>query len=188
MTVATVSLRIDEEDELLSESQYIMPKYPTLFEAIDGKPFPNSTNAVPVTNGSYIFLQVINDDAVEHVFHLHGHTFWVLHAGKILHAPITRKSIVKFDNTQRFPRRDAIQVPPCSGGKGGGGENGCLKGIVNLLIHFDNPGVWLFHCHIEWHMQAGLSFTFVNSDGLAELGKSVPSEFIRSCKNRNSMA
>jgi iron transport multicopper oxidase len=63
-------------------------------------------------------------------------------------------------------RRDVIQVPACTGGSGGTGEQGCLKGFVVLIVKFDNPGAWLFHCHIEWHMQAGLAFTFVNSEGL----------------------
>lgn len=24
-----------------------------------------------------------------------------------------------------------------------------------------NPGIWLLHCHIEWHIEAGLVMTFV---------------------------
>ncbi|KAI8844847.1 multicopper oxidase-domain-containing protein [Chytridium lagenaria] len=29
----------------------------------------------------------------------------------------------------------------------------------------DNPGVWFFHCHIEWHIQAGLAMAFVEASG-----------------------
>ncbi len=27
----------------------------------------------------------------------------------------------------------------------------------------DNPGVWLFHCHIEWHVVMGLSATIIEA-------------------------
>ncbi|RKP11643.1 hypothetical protein BJ684DRAFT_12654, partial [Piptocephalis cylindrospora] len=25
----------------------------------------------------------------------------------------------------------------------------------------DNPGVWVFHCHLEWHLQMGLVANFI---------------------------
>ncbi len=33
----------------------------------------------------------------------------------------------------------------------------------NLVLRFrsDNPGVWMFHCHIEWHLAQGLIMTLV---------------------------
>jgi iron transport multicopper oxidase len=80
--IATVTL--SSETFNLVSSQYKIPtKTPTLLDAISGTTrFPASSNVVNVANGSYVFLQIINDDAVEHVFHLHGHTFWVRNAGK----------------------------------------------------------------------------------------------------------
>jgi iron transport multicopper oxidase len=35
----------------------------------------------------------------------------------------------------------------------------------HLIIRFrtTNPGVWLFHCHIEWHVASGLMATFIES-------------------------
>ncbi|KXS09097.1 multicopper oxidase [Gonapodya prolifera JEL478] len=160
--ITRAAISITDSDDLVNidDSQYRVPSYPDLLSVVGGKnasQLPATSNAVNVYNGTYVYLQVRNDDAVEHVFHLHGHTFWVINSGKLLHA----------DKAATYPRRDAIQVPPCTGGKGGGGEASCLKGYVGLLIKFDNPGVWLFHCHIEWHMSAGLLFTFVNNAGLA---------------------
>ncbi|KAG4220106.1 hypothetical protein PC116_g31415, partial [Phytophthora cactorum] len=29
-------------------------------------------------------------------------------------------------------------------------------GYIVLRFRADNPGVWLFHCHIEWHVASGL--------------------------------
>ena len=44
-------------------------------------------------------------------------------------------------------RRDTILLHP--------------NGHLVLRFRSDNPGVWVFHCHIEWHVQQGLLMTFV---------------------------
>ena len=44
-------------------------------------------------------------------------------------------------------RRDTLAVKP--------------QGHIVLRFRSDNPGVWLFHCHIEWHVDSGLVMTFV---------------------------
>ena len=38
-----------------------------------------------------------------------------------------------------------------------------VNGNGHAVIRFrsDNPGVWQFHCHIEWHMKQGLMLTIV---------------------------
>ncbi|KAL2003721.1 hypothetical protein VTN02DRAFT_2624 [Thermoascus thermophilus] len=46
-------------------------------------------------------------------------------------------------------RRDTVLVNP--------------NGNVALRFRADNPGVWLFHCHIEWHMDAGLIATMIEA-------------------------
>lgn len=32
---------------------------------------------------------------------------------------------------------------------------------VAIRFIADNPGVWLFHCHIDWHMLTGMATAFV---------------------------
>lgn len=44
-------------------------------------------------------------------------------------------------------RRDTITIQP--------------MGWVVLRFPSDNPGVWIFHCHIEWHLVPGLALIFV---------------------------
>ncbi|KAJ3332656.1 hypothetical protein HDU93_009004 [Gonapodya sp. JEL0774] len=171
-TRASVSLTDSADLVNIDDSQFLLPPYPDLLNVIAGmnaSQLPASSNAVNVINGTWVYVQIRNDDAVEHVFHLHGHTFWVVNSGHLLHS----------DVVSTYPRRDAIQVPPCIGGTGGGGETGCRKGYVGLLVKFDNPGVWMLHCHIDWHMQAGLSMSFVNSAGLK--GAKVPDQVFGKC-------
>ena len=66
--------------------------------------------------------------------HLHGHNFFVL--GE---APINET--VKL-NTENPQRRDTQLIRPG----------------YQLVLQYntDNPGIWPFHCHIAWHVSAGL--------------------------------
>lgn len=31
------------------------------------------------------------------------------------------------------------------------------------MIVTDNPGVWLFHCHVDWHLETGLAIVFAEA-------------------------
>ena len=45
----------------------------------------------------------------------------------------------------------------------------------------NNPGVWLFHCHIEYHITSGLMATMVEApDHLNNL--TIPKDHIDACK------
>jgi iron transport multicopper oxidase len=88
---------------------------------------------------------VINNlDGAIHPFHLHGHQF------EVLAKPASGKGKYK-GGTRLFPeipmRRDTITVNPNS--------------YAVIRYQADNPGVWLFHCHIEWHVVMGLIATII---------------------------
>jgi FtsP/CotA-like multicopper oxidase with cupredoxin domain len=79
---------------------------------------------------SYVF-DMQNDTAWWHPMHLHGHVFRVLSR-----------------NGDPAPRRewlDTVLMAP--------GER------VEIAFVADNPGDWMFHCHILEHMQAGMMGT-----------------------------
>ncbi|CAG8755459.1 18196_t:CDS:2, partial [Acaulospora morrowiae] len=47
------------------------------------------------------------------------------------------------------------------------------------------PGVWAFHCHIEWHVEAGLVAQFVElPDMIAQMNP--PEEWKNLCNNQNT--
>ncbi len=74
-------------------------------------------------------LSIRNDTAFPHPMHLHGHSFRLL----------TR-------NGQPVPGRpwlDSVLLAP--------------EERVEVAFVADNPGDWLFHCHVLEHMQAGMS-------------------------------
>ena len=77
-----------------------------------------------------------NTDGGEHPMHLHGHTFWVL-------------STSDYPETNTPILRDTISVP--------------AQGWAHIRFVADNPGVWFLHCHIDWHLEAGLAAYFIEA-------------------------
>nr|BAE80732.1 laccase 2 [Flammulina velutipes] len=71
-----------------------------------------------------------------HPFHLHGHVFDVIRG--------PGQTDYNFENP---PRRDVVSI-------GAAGDN------VTIRFTTDNPGPWFLHCHIDWHLEAGLALVF----------------------------
>ena len=84
-----------------------------------------------------IDVWINNTDGGEHPMHLHGHTFWIIETSDYsepLHHPVLR---------------DTISIP--------------AQGWARIRFVSDNPGVWFFHCHIDWHLEAGLAAYFIEA-------------------------
>ncbi|KAF8888052.1 laccase 3 precursor [Infundibulicybe gibba] len=84
-----------------------------------------------------------------HPFHLHGHVFDVVRSAG--------SSVYNYVNPVR---RDVVST-------GLAGDN------VTIRFTTDNPGPWILHCHIDWHLEIGLAVV------LAE----APNETIRAPDN-----
>jgi FtsP/CotA-like multicopper oxidase with cupredoxin domain len=78
--------------------------------------------------GEVAVLRVRNDTRWEHAMHLHGHHFWV--------------NSREFGEAGRDVLRDTYLMAP--------GET------ADLVFVADNPGLWLFHCHMMEHHAAGM--------------------------------
>jgi iron transport multicopper oxidase len=67
-------------------------------------------------------------------------------------------------------RRDTILVRP--------------NGHIVLRFRSDNPGIWLFHCHIEWHVASGLIATMIEAPlGIqAQLAGKIPQDHWDVCE------
>ncbi|KAJ3024066.1 ferroxidase fet3 [Thoreauomyces humboldtii] len=146
---------------------YLAPKVPTIFTAMTAGNNSNdvsiyATHSNPSVLGYNNVVEVIinNYDAGSHPFHLHGHKFQIM----------GRNENTTYDPTQPFPeqanpiRRDVIQIP--------------AGGSVAIRFTADNPGVWLFHCHIQWHMETGLAATFIEAPAEMQQQTVIP-QFMR---------
>ncbi|XP_022848908.1 laccase-12-like [Olea europaea var. sylvestris] len=95
---------------------------------------------------------VLQDTAIvtteDHPIHLHGYHFFVVGQGFGNFNPQTDTS--KF-NLVDPPVRNTIDVP--------------VGGWAVIRFVADNPGVWLFHCHIDSHLTWGLAMSFLVENG-----------------------
>jgi FtsP/CotA-like multicopper oxidase with cupredoxin domain len=76
----------------------------------------------------------------------HSHDFFILGTGTGVFDKQTDPAKLNFKNP---PRRDVTFLPG--------------QGWVVLAFPTDNPGAWLMHCHIAWHISAGLGVQFLES-------------------------
>ncbi|KAF5013303.1 hypothetical protein FDECE_682 [Fusarium decemcellulare] len=84
---------------------------------------------------------------VAHPLHLHGHDFALLAQGDNA-TDLDRNNVtLKFDNP---PRRDVALIP--------------AGGYLVVAFKADNPGSWLFHCHIAWHASSGLALQIMERE------------------------
>ena len=58
-------------------------------------------------------------------------------------------------------------------------------GYIVLRFRADNPGVWLFHCHIEWHVDQGLIATMIEAPLDIQKTITIPQDHLDACKARS---
>ncbi|KAF8713646.1 multicopper oxidase family, partial [Rhizoctonia solani] len=119
--------------------KYEAPSLPTLLKilangASNNADFATSEHTIVLPHNKIIELNITG--GADHPIHLHGHVFDVV------------KSLGGTPNYVNPPRRDVVRV----GGTG-----------VILRFKTDNPGPWFVHCHIDWHLEAGLALVFAEA-------------------------
>ncbi|KAI6021056.1 Fet3 ferroxidase [Pisolithus marmoratus] len=131
---------------------------PPLVPAIMSELSLGSNATVQKAYGPYSFvldhldvvdIVVKNLDTNHHPFHLHGHKFQIVNRVSVIDSNDTSLNPPLVEGQPNPMRRDTVVIP-------GGGS-------VTLRVVADNPGAWLFHCHIEWHLEAGLAVQFIEA-------------------------
>lgn len=143
---------------------WTVPDVPTLNTAVSGLRSGNQTFNTTGVAPSYGFenqyiisipenqvvdLLITNMDEGAHPFHLHGHEFWVMATSPEQYFPWHTYGSL---NTTNPLRRDTVTVD--------------AYGWALIRFRSDNPGMWAFHCHITWHMEAGLLVQFQTRNDL----------------------
>ncbi|MCF6766595.1 multicopper oxidase family protein [Thiotrichales bacterium 19S3-7] len=98
---------------------------------LNGKSWPNTT-PLTVKQGKQVDIQFVNKSNMSHPMHLHGYAFNIV---KINGKPINGAT------------RDVILVQPHS--------------TVTIQFVANHPGKWLLHCHMLYHLAAGME-TYLN--------------------------
>jgi FtsP/CotA-like multicopper oxidase with cupredoxin domain len=94
--------------------------------SFDGERFSENPEPIRFARNERVRLRLVNDTMMAHPIHLHGHFF----------------EIVNGQPPGRRPLKHTVDVLP--------------GGIVDLDLTADAPGDWAFHCHLQFHMHAGM--------------------------------
>lgn len=85
---------------------------------------------IPISAGEILRIELVNDTMMHHPMHLHGHFFRLLN-GKGEHAPM----------------KHTVDVPPMG------------KRVIEWVAD-EEAKDWFFHCHLLYHMDAGMARVF----------------------------
>lgn len=149
-----------------------MQNVPTLYTAATVGQFNThpvvygAVNPFIISEGEVVDIVVNNHDERNHPFHLHGHHF------EVLDRPLE-------SGVGPWPGPNATTY----------NEHPPLRETVDVMAHSyvvlrflaDNPGVHLFHCHIEWHVEMGLTMTFVVAPERLR-GLQIPQDHLDACR------
>ncbi|KZT29795.1 multicopper oxidase [Neolentinus lepideus HHB14362 ss-1] len=125
----------------MNHAKYEPPSVPVLLQIMNGVPaqklLPSkSVYSLPPNKVIEISFPVVNEANLSHPIHLHGHSFSVVRSAG------TGPDGYNYINP---PRRDVVSLGNTT--------------ADNVTIRFvtDNPGPWLLHCHIDYHLAAGFA-------------------------------
>lgn len=157
----------------INGSPYVAPQVPTLYTAATvGEHNTNETvygavHPFIVSSDDIVDIVVNNRNGGIHPFHLHGHHFQVLERLQTGAGEWPGAEHASGGYNPKPPMRDTVSVFPQS--------------HAVLRFHANNPGVYLFHCHIEWHVEMGLTATIIEApDMLRDI--EIPKDHIDACK------
>ncbi|XP_047510342.1 laccase-like [Pieris napi] len=113
------------------------------------------SHVLSVKKNAVVELIIVDEGVTfdaNHPFHLHGYYFRVVGMRRLAEE-ITVDEIKAYDkaglmkrNLKNPPLKDTVTVPD--------------GGYTILRFKADNPGYWLFHCHIEFHVEVGMALVF----------------------------
>ncbi|KAJ9616095.1 uncharacterized protein PV06_06553 [Exophiala oligosperma] len=109
------------------------------------------SNSITLTaQNQWVYFVIQNQFFAAHPMHLHGHDFSILGQG----STTWTSDLVSTLNFENPPRRDTAMLI---------GSEGPNKASGYTVIGFetDNPGAWLMHCHIVWHVDGGLALQWI---------------------------
>ncbi|KAG7748309.1 hypothetical protein KL912_002214 [Ogataea haglerorum] len=159
---------------------YTAPKVPTLGSvmsagenATNAYVYGTNTNAFVLQKDEIVEIVLNNQDTGKHPFHLHGHVFQVIERGPEFpdDAPQAYNESAPYTPPEHPMERDVLYVNPNS----------------YFVIRFkaNNPGVWYFHCHIEWHLIQGLALTLIEDPLGIQANETLTENWKQVCQNVN---
>jgi len=116
--------------------------------------------------GEVYEVVMINREIQQHPWHLHGHDLWFVDVGPFdPYINVTdecgqRTVNATCDVTRYLEPYDSPATVLTVG------DSFTVPGYGYTVFRFraNNPGVWFFHCHVEWHLALGMAMIFRTND------------------------
>jgi len=138
---------------VVNDQAYSEPTTPIIYGSVSDGWDSATTLRLPGNATIDLIMHVANDsmDVMGHPIHLHGHKFWFLGAGQGMFpynsVDAAPSSMINLENP---PYRDTIDLP--------------ASGWAVVRYVTDNPGAWLLHCHVQWHLVSGMAVVLVENE------------------------
>ena len=124
---------------------------PTLKTLASGASANLISNALTLNQANtWVYFVIQNQFFASHPMHGHGHDLSVLGTG----TGTFTADLVSTLNFVNPTRRDTVMLQGSPG-------PGFPAGYTVIGFETDNPGAWLMHCHISWHVDGGLALQFI---------------------------
>ncbi|KAK7045880.1 hypothetical protein VNI00_007310 [Paramarasmius palmivorus] len=156
-------------DFFINDVKFEVPDVPVLLQILSGAQKAQDIlpkgSVIDLPKNKVIEINMFGNNTIggPHPMHLHGHTFDVV------------KSADSPDYNFKDPvRRDTVAV----------------SGSNQTTIRFvtDNPGPWVLHCHIDFHLVDGLAVVLAEDTQDTKFANPVPPDWAKLCPIWNSTA
>lgn len=177
---------------------YKAPKVPSLYTALSAGELATNptvygeyTHPFVLEKGEVVEIVLNNLDSGRHPFHLHGHQFQALYRAPEEGGVFNSSETTENDLPKVPMRRDTMVVWPNGNivlrfraDNPGKHDSTSFRAYHRLTDHDAslNVGVWLFHCHIEWHVTSGLMATFIEAPLDLQKTIKIPQDHLDVCK------
>nr|QOW95913.1 laccase GbLac_U30636 [Ganoderma boninense] len=150
---------------------FVPPTVPVLLQILSGAQtaqelLPSgSVYELPMNSSIELtFPATASAPGTPHPFHLHGHEFAVIRSAG--------STEYNYDNPVW---RDVVST-------GVAGDN------VTIRFQTNNPGPWILHCHIDFHLEAGFAVVMAEDSPQASAANPVPQAWSDLCPTYNALA
>ncbi|KAG0671320.1 ferroxidase fet3 [Maudiozyma exigua] len=170
---------------------FVPPRIPVLTTILTSgklstnpKIYGDNINAFILERDSIVEIVLNNYDTGRHPFHFHGHNFQIVqksqgfHVGENFDPADQDKMTVPYNESNplmEFPEypmiRDTVILEP--------------NGHTVIRFKADNPGVWFFHCHVDWHLKQGLAAVFIEDPQTLQQRETLTDNYKEVCDAMN---
>jgi len=170
--------------------------------ATDPAVYGEYTHPFVLERGQVVQIIVNNIDSGKHPFHLHGHNFQTVWRSEDSAGTFQDSNVTEAEFVQVPMRRDTVVLHPEGNvvlrfRADNPGKNDPSYSILSYIFRLFGDGkkniddsnlfivaigVWLFHCHLEWHVQSGLMATFVEAPLDLQKTLTIPQDHYAACE------